>query len=107
MELKVISDAYIGLDYAQKVVFTVRPAGELAPYAPHPDDLALDNEPTLFEQMMAANVDDDSSDEEAEEEEEAAVIEVVQEPTAKKGKNKKRGKKGAKVVVEDVDSEED
>lgn len=37
-------------------------------YQPHPEDLELDNEPTLFEQVMNAA---DSSD--SEEEEEAAA----------------------------------
>jgi hypothetical protein len=36
----------------------VRPASELPEYAPHPEDVELDNEPTLFEQVMSANVED-------------------------------------------------
>ena len=42
------------------------PAAALPVYQPHPEDLELDNEPTLFEQVMNAA---DSSDSEGEEEE--------------------------------------
>jgi translocation protein SEC63 len=44
----------------------VRPQSELPAYAPHQEDVELDNEPTLFEQVMTADIDD-SSDEEDEE----------------------------------------
>ena len=65
MQLYVLSDTYVGLDEILDVSFTVKPASELPVYEPHPDDIDLDNEPTLFEQVMAANADDaDSSDDE-------------------------------------------
>lgn len=35
-------------------------------YKPHPEDLELDNEPTLFEQVMNAADSSDSEDEEEE-----------------------------------------
>lgn len=70
MELQVLSDCYLGLDQTHTIEFTVKPASELPEYQPHPEDLELDNEPTLFEQVMAANADDESSDEEEEDEEE-------------------------------------
>ena len=63
MELHVYSDSYMGLDATIPIQFTVRPADELPEYEPHPEDVELDNEPTLFEQVMAANVDDSSDDE--------------------------------------------
>lgn len=50
------------------VQFNVVPAASLPVYQPHPEDLELDNEPTLFEQVMNAG---DSSDSEDEMEEEA------------------------------------
>ena len=63
MQLYIFSDTYVGLDETLDVTFTVKPASELPVYEPHPDDIDLDNEPTLFEQVMAANADDaDSSD---------------------------------------------
>ena len=63
MELHVYSDCYMGLDETIPINFTVSPAAELPEYEPHPEDVELDNEPTLFEQVMAANVDDSSDDE--------------------------------------------
>ena len=66
MELHVYSDCYMGLDQSIDLAFDVLPASELPEYVPHPEDVELDNEPTLFEQVMAANVDD-SSDEEPDE----------------------------------------
>lgn len=51
--------------------FTVTPAALLPVYQPHPEDLELDNEPTLFEQVMNA-ADSSDSEDEAEEEEEAS-----------------------------------
>ena len=64
MTLHVYSDCYMGLDQTIPLIFTVAPADELPEYEPHPEDVELDNEPTLFEQVMAANVDDSSDDEE-------------------------------------------
>ena len=39
---------------------TVIPAAQLPEYMAHPDDLNLDDEPTLFEQVMSGNADTDS-----------------------------------------------
>jgi translocation protein SEC63 len=66
MDLHLVSDCYMGYDEEIEVKFDVRPATELPAYAPHPEDLELDNEPTLFEQMLTSNIDEDSSDEEDE-----------------------------------------
>lgn len=67
MQLHIFSDCYVGLDEMFPIDFEVSPAAELPEYTPHPEDVALDNEPTLFEQVMAANMDEDSSDDEDEE----------------------------------------
>lgn len=106
MELQIFSDCYLGLDHVIAVPFDVLPASQLPEYKAHPEDLELDNEPTLFEQVMAANVDEDSEDEdEGEEEGEEAKGDkgqkvAVKGPAAGKGKSS--------VVVEDVsDSEEE
>jgi translocation protein SEC63 len=63
MDLHIFSDCYLGLDETISIRFEVHPASELPEYVAHPEDLELDNEPTLFEQVMAANVDDSSDDE--------------------------------------------
>lgn len=71
LELRVVCDSYIGLDVTIPIKLVVKPASELPEYTAHPEDIALDNEPTLFEQMMAANADDDSSDDDDDEKEKA------------------------------------
>ena len=82
MDLHVYSDCYMGLDETIPITFTVSPAAELPEYEPHPEDLELDNEPTLFEQVMAANVDDSSDDEDEDvdtKKEEADVVDEGEE----------------------------
>lgn len=54
---------YLGLDLKQSVSMKVIQASTLPEYKPHQDDLDLDDEPTLFEQVMSATVDDSSEDE--------------------------------------------
>ena len=54
------SSDYLGLDIREQVNMTVIPAAQLPEYTAHPDDLNLDDEPTLFEQVMSANADTDS-----------------------------------------------
>lgn len=67
LDVFVKSDSYIGLDQKKAVEFTVVSAETLPQYEPHPDDLELDNEPTLFEQVMQAYDDETDSDEEVSE----------------------------------------
>jgi translocation protein SEC63 len=98
MELQVLSDCYVGLDEHIEVEFEVHPADELPEYKPHPEDLELDNEPTLFEQLMAANMDDSSDDED-------------DEPKVNNGDSMvdslKKGADKESAVVEELDSDEE
>ncbi|DAZ95126.1 TPA: hypothetical protein N0F65_009757 [Lagenidium giganteum] len=64
LEIFVKSDSYIGLDLRAIAKFNVMSAAALPVYQPHPEDLELDNEPTLFEQVMNAADSSDSEDEE-------------------------------------------
>jgi translocation protein SEC63 len=64
MDLHALCDSYIGLDEEIEVKFDVLPAADLPEYVPHPEDAQLDNDPTLFEQMLSSNIDEGSSDEE-------------------------------------------
>lgn len=54
------SSDYLGLDVREQIKMTVIPAAQLPEYTAHPDDLTLDDEPTLFEQVMSGGVDTDS-----------------------------------------------
>lgn len=96
MDLHVMSDCYVGFDEIIDITFNVKPAAELPEYTPHPEDVALDNEATLFEQVLAANVDDDSSDEE---EDEAPS----KSPKAGKGK----GSTSSSAVIEELGSDDE
>lgn len=64
LDVFVKSDSYIGLDQQKAVEFEVISAATLPQYEPHPDDLELDNEPTLFEQVMQAYDDETDSEDE-------------------------------------------
>ena len=64
LDVFVKSDSYMGLDQQKAVEFEVISAATLPQYEPHPDDLELDNEPTLFEQVMQAYDDETDSEDE-------------------------------------------
>merc|ERR1711976_1158755 len=78
-DLHVLSNSYIGLDKKDEVEFTTLDASVLPEYKVHPEDAELDDEPTLFEEMLNANIeedsdsDDDSDDDEEEEEKEDGI----------------------------------
>jgi len=101
--LHVLSNAYIGLDQKHKVELTTLDSDALPEFKIHPDDAELDDEPTLFEEMLNANVeqdsdsDDDSDDEEEEEEE-------ISEAEKKKIEMRKARKKNAGDDDSDDDS---
>lgn len=111
MHLQVFSDSYMGLDQEMDIEFKVLPAAQLPEYKVHPEDQKLDDEPTLFEQVMAGGIDEESSDDEEDDDDEDDEDEqgeeakkLPQKPAA--GDKKKAG--GAPVVVDDdEDSEEE
>ena len=90
MDLYGCSDCYMGLDTELEVRFTVLPAALLPEYVPHPEDVELDNEPTLFEQVMAAPLDDSSDEEEEEKEEDDAVNDSRQKRKEQRKKAKEQ-----------------
>lgn len=67
LDIFVKCDSYVGLDLRALAKFNVIPASSLPVYQPHPEDLELDNEPTLFEQVMNAGDSSDSEDEQPDE----------------------------------------
>lgn len=93
MTVMVVSDCYCGLDQELPFAYTVYPQSALPAYASHEEDLALDNEPTLFEQVMTQTMDYDSSDDEEEDKEGGAA--------------KPRAKAAAATADDDDDEEEE
>ena len=64
-DLFVKSNAYVGLDQSTKIKLTTLDNSVLEEYKIHPDDAELDDEPTLFEEILNANIEDDSDDEDS------------------------------------------
>jgi len=61
-DLFVKSNAYVGLDQKSKIKLTTLDNSVLEEYKVHPDDAELDDEPTLFEEMLNTQVEEDSDD---------------------------------------------
>lgn len=76
MDLFVCSDCYMGLDEELEVKFKVLPAKELPEYEPHKEDAELDNDPTLFEMMMAADAEDSSDDDDDKDDDDEEVTDA-------------------------------
>jgi len=105
-DLQVKSNAYIGFDQKHKVKLTTHDPSTLPKYKIHPDDAQLDDEPTLFEEMMAANVEDDSdsdNDDDSDEEEEQGIKELS---AAERKKQELRNAR-KKAAGDDSDSDSD
>lgn len=61
-DLLIKSNAYVGVDEVVPVAMTTLDSSTLPEYKVHPDDAELDDEPTLFEEMLNAHIDQDDSD---------------------------------------------
>ena len=68
-DLLVKSNAYVGADQSCRVTLETKDNSSLPVYKVHPDDAELDDEPTLFEEMLNAHIERDSDDEEEEDSE--------------------------------------
>mmetsp|Transcript_21949 Transcript_21949/g.62522 ORF Transcript_21949/g.62522 Transcript_21949/m.62522 type:complete len:445 (-) Transcript_21949:68-1402(-) len=106
-DLYVKSSAYVGLDQAQKVGLVTLDNTSLPEYKIHPEDAALDDEPTLFEEILNANIeqdsDDDSDDDESEDEDDEPAI----APKSDAALKKEQLKKARQANTEDDDSDDD
>jgi len=109
-DLIVKSNAYVGCDMKTKVEMEVLDNTALPEYKVHPDDAELDDEPTLWEEMLNANVERDSDDEESDEEEEdedgAAAATASTAATGRVDQKKERLRK-ARQQEDDSDDEDD
>jgi translocation protein SEC63 len=109
-DLFVMSNAYVGFDHKSTVELTSLDASTLPEYKVHPEDAELDDEPTLFEEMMNANVEDDSDSEEEADSDEEEEEEGIRELTAaekKKLELQNARKKAASAGGDDSDSDDD
>lgn len=102
--LHVMSNAYMGLDQKHSVELVTLDDSALPEYKVHPDDAELDDEPTLFEEMLNANVEEESdSDDDSDDEDEND--EPIKELTAAE-KKKLDAQKRRKAAAGD-DSDDD
>ena len=113
-DLHVLSNAYVGFDHEESVELTSQDASALPEYKVHPDDAELDDEPTLFEEMMNANIEQDSdsdeeddSDEDDDDESEEEGIRELTEEESKKRELQKAKKKAVAAADDDSDSDDD
>ena len=111
-ELHVLSNAYVGFDLSETVELKTLDPSSLPEYKIHPDDAELDDEPTLFEEMMNANIEDDSdSDEEedsdSDDESEEGGIRELTAAERKKQELQNARKKAASAAGDDSDSDDD
>lgn len=67
-DLLIKSNAYYGMDETIKIQLETKDNTTLPEYKIHPDDAELDNEPTLFEEILNANIEQDSDDDDSDEE---------------------------------------
>merc|ERR1711865_566351 len=92
------SDSDQDIDLHQQIKITVTPAEELPQFEAHEEDMELDNEPTLFEQVMQGNVEEDSdsdndnSDSSSDSDDEDQMLEYTDAERAKREKRKQRKK---------------
>merc|ERR1712232_255158 len=104
MGLHVLSNAYIGLDQKHSVSLTTLDNSVLPEYKIHPDDAELDDEPTLFEEMLNANIEEDSdSDDDSDDDEDNAK--TASQADRKKAEMMKARK--AAAAAGDDDDEDD
>lgn len=107
-DLHVLSNAYVGVDKKSEVELTTLDASALPEYKVHPDDAELDDEPTLFEEMLNANVEEDSDDEETDsDEEEEEKEEGIKELSAAERKKIELQKRRQAAAGNDSDSDDD
>jgi len=108
--LHVLSNAFVGFDHKERVELTTLDASVLPEYKVHPDDAELDDEPTLFEEMMNANIEDDSDSDEEDDSDDESEVDGIRELSAaerKKVELKNTRKKAASAAGDDSDSDDE
>lgn len=101
-DLLVKSNAYFGMDESVKVHLETKDNSALPEYKVHPDDAILDDEPTLFEEMLNAHIEQDSDDEDDDSDDEEE--EVTEQTDADK---KKAALRQARQKDDDDDDDSD
>lgn len=107
-DLYVMSNAYIGVDKKEEVEVVTLDPSDLPEYKVHPDDAELDDEPTLFEEMLNANVEEDSDDEDSDDsDDDSDEDEGIKELSAAERKKIELQKQRKAAAGNDSDSDDD
>jgi len=106
-ELFVKSNAYIGLDQKHAVNFTTHDPSVLPKYKIHPEDAELDDEPTLFEEMLNANVEEDSDSDDDSDDDDDEKEESMKELSATERKKLELRNARKKAAGDDSDDDSD
>jgi len=108
-DLWVKSNAYIGCDFKGTVSLTTLDNSALPEYKVHPDDAVLDDEPTLFEEILNAHIEQDSDDEDSDDEsgDEKDTNVVEDSATAKKKAQLQKARQAAGGDDDDSDDDSD
>jgi translocation protein SEC63 len=108
-DLLIKSNAYYGMDETIKVHLETKDNSVLPEYKIHPEDAELDDEPTLFEEMLNRNIekdsddeDEDDDDEEDEDEDKPSTSTVVETD-----EKKKKALRQARHQEDDDDDDDD
>jgi len=107
-DLHVLSNAYFGIDQKMSVEVETMDPSELPEYKVHPDDEALDDEPTLFEEMLNHNIEEDSDDDDEDDsDDESQEEEGIKELSAAERKKMELQKRRKAAAGNDSDSDDD
>lgn len=111
-DLFVKSNAYVGLDQKHTVKLTTLDNSALPEYKVHPEDAELDDEPTLFEEMLNANIEqdsdsDDDDDDEGDDKKNDTTEEAKDGGKSAADKKKERLLKARHAAAGDDDDDED
>jgi translocation protein SEC63 len=105
-DLLVMPNGYIGCDQTLQIKMTVLDSSVLPEYKVHPDDAALDDEPTLWEEMLNAHVEQDSDDEDDDDDEDS-VGEDKQQAASAADKKKEQMRRARQGADDDDDDDDD
>jgi translocation protein SEC63 len=106
-DLLVKSNAYVGCDVQTKVEMDCKDASVLPEYKVHAEDAELDDEPTLFEEMLNANIERDSDDEDSDDENDADDDGVGNKDKSAADKKKEQLRKARQEDDDDDDSDDE
>lgn len=102
-DLLIKSNGYVGVDQKLKVDMTTLDNSALPEYKVHPDDAELDDEPTLFEEMLNAHIEQDSDDDDSDEED----SDDEDQPQTEAAKKKEQLRKSRQADKDDDDDDSD